>query len=90
MGAIPNKLPGFQDVEDDARRARSSSAAWGAPIPREAGLHLSGMFEAMEHGDAARPLYVMGENPAQSEADKQRAVEPARAASTTSSCRTSS
>jgi formate dehydrogenase major subunit len=65
MGAIPNKLPGFQDVErDDEARARFE-AAWGVPIaPR----HLTQMFEAMERGEL-RTLYVIGENPAQSEAD---------------------
>jgi formate dehydrogenase major subunit len=73
MGAIPNKLPGFQDVEDDATRARFE-AAWGAPIPAEPGLHLSGMFEAMEHG-TLKAVYVVGENPAQSEADKTRTIE---------------
>jgi formate dehydrogenase major subunit len=72
MGAIPNKLPGFQDVEDAAARARFEQA-WGAAIPAESGLHLTGMFEAMEHGDL-RAVYVIGENPAQSEADKQRAI----------------
>jgi len=72
MGAIPNKLPGFQDLEDDAVRARFE-AVWGAPIPPRAGLHLTGMFEAMEHGEL-QALYIVGENPAQSEADKQRAV----------------
>jgi predicted molibdopterin-dependent oxidoreductase YjgC len=72
MGAIPNKLPGFQDVEDAAMRAKFE-AAWGAAIPPRAGLHLTGMFEAMEHGDL-RALYVVGENPAQSEADNQRAI----------------
>jgi formate dehydrogenase major subunit len=72
MGAIPNKLPGFQDVEDDATRARFETA-WGAPIPPKSGLHLTGMFEAMERGEL-RAAYVIGENPAQSEADKQRTV----------------
>jgi formate dehydrogenase major subunit len=72
MGAIPNKLPGFQDVEDDAARALFEKA-WGVPIPATRGLHLSGMFEAMEEA-SLRALYVVGENPAQSEADKQRAV----------------
>ncbi len=48
-----------------------------------------GMFEAMEHGDLTA-LYVIGENPAQSEAESEHAVAAARAASTTSSCRTSS
>ncbi len=72
MGAIPNKLPGFQDVSDDRARAKFE-AAWGARISPVPGLHLTGMFEAMEHGDL-RAIYVVGENPAQSEADKQRAV----------------
>jgi predicted molibdopterin-dependent oxidoreductase YjgC len=72
MGAIPNKLPGFQDVEDSGARGKFE-AAWGAAIPPEHGLHLTGMFEAMEHG-TLKALYVVGENPAQSEADKQRAV----------------
>jgi formate dehydrogenase major subunit len=72
MGAIPNKLPGFQDVEDAELRA-PFERAWGAEIPAQPGLHLSGMFEAMEHGDL-RAVYVVGENPAQSEADRMRAV----------------
>ena len=72
MGAIPNKLPGGKDVEDDAARARFE-AAWGEPIPAKAGLHLTGMFDAMERGEL-RAVYVIGENPAQSEADKQRTV----------------
>src|SRR5206468_272963 len=67
----PNRLPGFKLVEDEAERSRFE-AAWGAPVPSEAGLHLSEMFEAMEHG-TLRALYVIGENPAQSEADQKRA-----------------
>jgi formate dehydrogenase major subunit len=71
MGAIPNKLPGFQDIEDDEARA-VFDAAWGATIPPKHGLHLTGMFEAIEHGELSA-LYVIGENPAQSEADQTRA-----------------
>jgi predicted molibdopterin-dependent oxidoreductase YjgC len=71
MGAIPNKLPGFQDILDEAARAKFD-AAWGSSIPAEYGLHLTGMFEAMEHGEL-RAAYVVGENPAQGEADQQRA-----------------
>ena len=68
MGAIPNKLPGFQDIErDDEARARFEPA-WGATIPPEYGWHLTQMFHAMERGEL-RALYVIGENPAQSEAD---------------------
>jgi predicted molibdopterin-dependent oxidoreductase YjgC len=72
MGAIPNRLPGFQDVEDAAIRARFD-AAWGSSIPPTRGMHLTQMFEAMEHGELTA-LYVIGENPAQSEADQQRAL----------------
>jgi predicted molibdopterin-dependent oxidoreductase YjgC len=71
MGAIPNKLPGFQDILDDGLRAKFDSA-WGSAIPAQYGLHLTGMFEAMEHGEL-RAVYVVGENPAQGEADQQRA-----------------
>src|SRR5262249_43160970 len=41
-------------------------------IPPERGWHLSGMFEAM-HRKELRALYVIGENPLQSEADQARA-----------------
>jgi formate dehydrogenase major subunit len=68
MGAIPNKLPGFQDIEDDAEARALYEAAWDVPIVPRAGWHLTQMFEAMEHG-WLKTLYVIGENPAQSEAD---------------------
>jgi len=78
MGAIPNRLAGFQDIHDPGVRARFDRA-WDSQIPPEYGLHLSGMFEAMGRGDLTA-LYVIGENPAQSEADVSHAV----AGSTTS------
>jgi formate dehydrogenase major subunit len=71
MGAIPNRLPGFQDLLDAGVRAKFE-AAWGTTIQPKAGLHLTGMFEAMEHGEL-RAVYVVGENPAQGEADQARA-----------------
>jgi predicted molibdopterin-dependent oxidoreductase YjgC len=73
MGALPNKLPGFQDVEDDSARAKFS-AAWGVDVPARNGWHLTAMFEAMERGDL-RGAYVIGENPAQSEADSAHAID---------------
>jgi formate dehydrogenase major subunit len=72
MGALPNKLPGFQDVVDDVARKKFETL-WGATIPAENGWHLTEMFEAMERGDL-RSLFVIGENPAQSEADSAHAV----------------
>jgi formate dehydrogenase major subunit len=70
MGALPNKLPGFQDVADDEIRARFETK-WEAAVPPEPGRHLSLMFDAMEQGEL-RSLFVLGENPAQSEADVAR------------------
>jgi predicted molibdopterin-dependent oxidoreductase YjgC len=72
MGALPNRLPGFQLLEDEAVRARFE-AAWGVDVPPRNGKHLTEMFEAMEHG-TLRAAYVIGENPAQGEADQTRAV----------------
>ncbi len=72
MGALPNKLPGGQDVENPALRARFERA-YGVTLPPKRGKHLSEMFEAMDHGEL-RALYVIGENPAQSEADLARAL----------------
>jgi formate dehydrogenase major subunit len=72
MGAIPNRLPGFGDLHDDEVRGRFE-AAWGCRIPGEYGLHLTQMFAAMDRRELTA-LYVMGENPAQSEADVSHAV----------------
>lgn len=72
MGALPNKLPGFQDVEDDAARA-TFGAKWKCTIPPKNGWNLTQMFEAMDRRDL-RALLVIGENPAQSEADGHHAV----------------
>ncbi len=72
MGALPNKLPGFQDVADDEARAKFE-AVWDSPIPKEPGWHLSEMIDAMETSDLTA-VYVIGENPAQSEADVSRAI----------------
>ena len=73
MGAIPARMPGFQDLEDPAVHEKFSRAWGGADFPRAKGWHLSEMFDAMEKGEL-RALYVVGENPARSEADQGRAV----------------
>ena len=63
-------LPGRRG--DDEARARYEKA-WGVTIPPRYGWHLSQMFEAMERGEL-RTLYVIGENPANSEADQTHAI----------------
>ena len=72
MGAIPNKLTGFQDVETDLDARARFEAAYGAPLPPKRGWHLSQMFDAMEAGELTS-AYIIGENPLRSEADTGRA-----------------
>jgi formate dehydrogenase major subunit len=70
MGALPDRLPGFQHVENDELRAKFERD-WGVKIPAQRGWHLSDMFQAMEERKL-RGLYVIGENPLNSEADQNR------------------
>jgi predicted molibdopterin-dependent oxidoreductase YjgC len=72
MGAIPDRLPGFQHVENDELRARFEKE-WGRKIHPKRGWHVSGMLDAMDRGELTA-LYVLGENPADSEADRHRAL----------------
>ncbi len=72
MGAIPDRLPGFQHVENGELRGKFEKA-WGAKIPPKRGWHVSDMIRAMERGELTA-LYVLGENPADSEADRHFAI----------------
>ncbi len=72
MGAIPNKFPGGQDVEDPTS-VEKFERAWNVSLPRGNGLNLTDMFNAAERGELDT-LYIIGENPAQSEADQEHAV----------------
>ncbi len=67
LGALPNKLPGFQDVENPEHRAKFERA-WGRDIIPTNGWHLTEMMHAMGRKELTA-LYVIGENPAQSDAD---------------------
>ena len=79
MGAIPNKLPGFQDIERDDEARKRFEQAWETTIRPQYGWHLTQMFHGMERGEL-RALYVIGENPAQSEADINQDAQAARRA----------
>jgi formate dehydrogenase major subunit len=72
MGAIPNRMPGFQDILDPAVRERFG-AAYGREIQPRYGMHLTQMLEAMDRRELTT-AYCVGENPAQSEADSEHTV----------------
>ncbi len=67
MGALPNRLAGFQDVRDPEVRARFERA-WGVPLSPQPGWNQTGMFAAMGRGEL-QGLLVIGENPLASEAN---------------------
>ena len=50
MGAIPNKLPGFQDIENDPEACARYEQVCGVPVIRKYGRNLTQMFDGMEHG----------------------------------------
>ena len=72
MGAIPNRLVGFQDWVTDAAVKQKFEKAWGVTLAPKYGKNLTDMFNAMEHGEL-HSIYAIGENPAQAEADQHRA-----------------
>lgn len=67
MGALPDRLPGFQSVRDPEVRAKFE-AAWGVSLSSEPGWNQTQMFDAMQAG-RLKGLYVIGENPIDSEAN---------------------
>jgi formate dehydrogenase major subunit len=68
MGAIPNKLPGFQDIEHDAAARERFERHWNVRIQPKYGYNLTEMLKAMGRRELTS-LFVIGENPAQSDAD---------------------
>ncbi len=71
MGALSEFLPGYVPLTDDRFRKRVASL-WGVDeLPTERGLYLTELWDAIESGDV-RALYIVGENPAVSEANFTR------------------
>jgi formate dehydrogenase alpha subunit len=66
MAALPNYLPGYQNPEDIATRAKFREV-WEIELPQKKGLTLT---EMMNHcGDKIMGLFIMGENPMLSDPD---------------------
>ena len=64
-GANPMYLPGYQAVDDPEIR-RKFSEAWGAEVPETLGYRLDQMMSGL-HDGRVKALYLIGENPAQTE-----------------------
>ena len=78
MGAMPQKLPGYQFWSDDATRARFE-ASWGAPMPRTVGLKIPEMIEAIGNEPTGNgglwALYIMGQDIVATEPNQAAVVE---------------
>ena len=60
MGALPDVLPGYQKVTDEASRTKFESA-WGVRLPEKAGLTVTEITEGILAGKI-KALYIVGEN----------------------------
>lgn len=68
MGALSEFLPSYIPLENEKFRKRVASL-WGVnDLPTERGLYLTELWDAIERGDLMA-LYIVGENPAVSEAN---------------------
>jgi formate dehydrogenase alpha subunit len=67
MGALPNVLPGYQQVVSEEIREKFEKA-WNTRLDGRVGLTVVEMLNAASHG-RVRAMYVMGENPMLSDPD---------------------
>ncbi len=67
MGAIPEKLPGYQDLSSP-EVVEKFERAWGCRLPRDPGLTSLEMMEAAKAG-SIKAMYIVGENPMISDPD---------------------
>lgn len=76
LGSWPHVFSGYRFVTDDAVRA-SFEKDWGVSLDPEPGLRLPNMFDAALTGHF-RGMYIMGEDPVQSDPNQNHIVEAMR------------
>ena len=72
-GANPSYLPGYQPVDDPEIR-RKFAEAWGAEVPERPGYRLDQIVSGL-HDGRIKALYLVGENPAQTEPNARHVEE---------------
>jgi formate dehydrogenase major subunit len=70
MGALPDKMVGGW-TWDDLEAHELFEEVWGSPLPEKVGKHQPAMMDAVADGEI-RCMYVIGENPVQSDADEHK------------------
>lgn len=72
MGAMPHKLPGYQDVMDPESRA-AFEKVWGVSLPTNRGGFVPHFVQEAAKG-SLKALYVMGEDPVMSEPNQSKVI----------------
>ena len=72
-GANPSYFPGYQPVED-AKTRKKFSDAWGVQVPELPGYRLDQIVSGL-HDGRVKALYLIGENPAQTEPNARHVEE---------------
>ena len=70
MGALPDKMVGGW-TWDDPEAHELFEEVWGSPLPENVGRNQTEMMEDVANG-GIRCMYVIGENPVQSDADEHK------------------
>ncbi|MCF7730475.1 MAG: formate dehydrogenase subunit alpha [Akkermansiaceae bacterium] len=73
MGAMANKLPGYQDWSDPAVRAKFEKA-WGVPLPQNKGSKVPLFIAAAGRGEL-KALYIVGEDLVATEPNQTQVIE---------------
>ena len=72
-GANPHYFPGYQPWDDPEVREKFADA-WGVDLPERAGYRLDQMMSGL-HDGRIKALYLIGENPAQTEPNAKHVEE---------------
>jgi formate dehydrogenase major subunit len=65
VGCLPNVYPGYQNVDDDAVRAKFEKA-WGVPLSPKPGVTMT-MVPRLAQEGKIKAFYIFGEDPVQSD-----------------------
>jgi len=77
MGALPNVLPGYQPVQDEAARTKFAEA-WACSMPSDKGLKFTEAWHEARR-KRVRAAYIVGHNPAATDPHTHRVVESLQA-----------
>ena len=73
MGALPNYLPGYQQLIEAKNRSSFEQHWQTGKLPNQIGIAATHMMKAMANGDL-KAMFIMGENPVLSDPDQAHVI----------------